>query len=48
MVLDRRPLDLEIEHKRKGGWNTQGDFQHPIKLNPSLFNLQIKFYFEII
>jgi len=36
MVLNRRLLDLEMEHRRKGGWNTQKEFQHPIKLTPYL------------
>jgi len=47
MALERRSLDLEMEHKRKGSWSAQREFQHPIKLTPSLFNLQVEFYFKI-
>jgi hypothetical protein len=47
MVLSKRLLDLEMERKRKGGWSTLREFRHPIKLTPSLFNLQVIFYFKI-
>jgi hypothetical protein len=26
MALDKRPLDLEMECKRKGGWSAQKEF----------------------
>jgi hypothetical protein len=47
MVLNIRSLDLEMERKRKGSWSTQREFQRPVQLNPSLFNLQVIVYFEI-
>jgi hypothetical protein len=47
MALDKRPLDLGMECKRKGDWSAQREFWHPIKLTPSLFNLQVGFYFKI-
>jgi hypothetical protein len=47
MASDRRPLDLEMECKRKGGWSAQREFWHQIKLTPSLFNLQVELYFKI-
>lgn len=47
MVLNKRSLDLEMECRRNGGCNTQREFRHPVKLTPSLFNLQFIFYFKI-
>jgi hypothetical protein len=35
-----------MEHKRKGGWSAQREFRHLVKFTPSLFNLQVGFYFE--